>query len=1270
MVGQLWTGIAGLSSQQKALDNESHNIANVNTIGYKASRVSFADQMYQDAIGKGTKLLNAEKIFTQGNLKATGIEYDMALKGDGFFSVTNPNSSGSKEEYYTRAGNFRMGQSGTLQTSNGFDVQGWPLSPIDTLNDVISTDHNTFKFTDDYEKILGTRIIRHETFVETITAKATDYKETAKSDPKHIFLGAGGKTSSTKIQDVEIAMQDYQYWLDKYKQNPNEQSSLSSNQISHVNFASGNDSLLSNESSQIYIYINGDKITQSYVPTSASNELMKKLYASDPTLGDPSGSLTIAQKGIYDKLASRIETYKALTDKISNIPGLVAYTVKESVDDDALSTIENFELSTDPVEILKGIIEIKSLIPGKEVKITEAADISNNNTVTGSIQNTSPNVIGSGLAALESSRDALAMIVNGSQQDIFTKADLMKTNSPAFSYSINIYDKNLKQNIPVPNNGGTPLLATPLTIVATDADGNFSIDEFVNQFNTQGSISTPPLTDYVEALNLNGNLVIRTLEHNFDVEFTNDLQQLPCVDIDINEMVDNATYSLDLKVNGIPTPISVSLPTINAPALDTNPTDNTDGSINYIDIDDMESLVGYPNSFYQDIYAEIEAEVANINAANPDAMLALTPLNEDSFTIYTTNKEADFENTTTSIVDNIINPVTPLAPITTANYNYEKDQLVFTDTTYGAGEVYSVTIMGQTFTVDDSDLIANDPTLNPGDPIAGNVIASIMASKISADPTIGGLVQVDTPPTTIGDPSLGGVLLTNGLDTLVPYTSDPEGRFMVTIPANITDLTLYLNEMTMDDTFQIFTKSGKHIAGTPSTDASWTGGNTPANIIANNPSYFDVGAIYVDELAAPSVANTYYGPYNSVTGSANDNPGVVQATVNYIDKNGNPATKDIYDNEEMVVIPNTGAEELVIFINGQGSYNVSAEWSGNPSASTDTNPLTISQIGLLDPLNPSGMNISGLSANITNTDISSFEDKSEYTYLWDFPLEDDYGSATIDDDDFSSSIISLTINGQTFEVQTDDTPDLSEIQAALQAEIDKVPSIANAYSVQLEYDYTDPLNPKLTGNLLLENTSGDTVGAHDPANPPTLTIRSMTDPNDQYITMQSEVFDLTKVNKNVEYSNRKGAGAEFLEIKIKVDQQASRDSIQLRLDNLNVTDSPFGEFEVDATGLITMKQDGVNFAIGQVSIAMFNNQRGLEAIGNNFYSKTNKSGQPIYNLNNEKSAKTIGKTLELSTSDLSESLVNLMVFQRAFETNSKSIMTADTILNTLIQIKK
>ena len=152
MIGALWTGISGLSSHQKALDNESNNIANVNTVGYKSSRISFADQMYQSKIGKGSIVQDAEKLYVQGNTKITGVEYDMMLEGDGFFTVINKNTLGTAESFYTRAGNFRMGDNGTLQDAGGNEVQGWIMSPIDATKDVTSTNPNTSVFTNEYNK--------------------------------------------------------------------------------------------------------------------------------------------------------------------------------------------------------------------------------------------------------------------------------------------------------------------------------------------------------------------------------------------------------------------------------------------------------------------------------------------------------------------------------------------------------------------------------------------------------------------------------------------------------------------------------------------------------------------------------------------------------------------------------------------------------------------------------------------------------------------------------------------------------------------------------------------------------------------------------------------------------------------------------------------------------------------------------------------------------------------------------------------------------------
>ena len=201
-------------------------------------------------------------------------------------------------------------------------------------------------------------------------------------------------------------------------------------------------------------------------------------------------------------------------------------------------------------------------------------------------------------------------------------------------------------------------------------------------------------------------------------------------------------------------------------------------------------------------------------------------------------------------------------------------------------------------------------------------------------------------------------------------------------------------------------------------------------------------------------------------------------------------------------------------------------------------------------------------------------------------------------------------------------------------------------------------NPDLSKHIEARNVNGNLV------------IQTKEDNYD--VEFNSDLMGATSgiVEVNKSYSGRKGAGAEFLEIRTTVDQTSSQGSIQLRLDTLNISDSPFGEFSVDNTGLITMKQDGAEFAIGQVAIARFNNNRGLSPEGNNLFGKTSDSGDPIYNINNNKTAEVRGKALELSNSDLSESLVNLMIFQRAFEANAKSITTADELLNTLINLKR
>jgi flagellar hook protein FlgE len=547
MIGALWTGISGLSSQQQALDNESNNIANVNTIGYKASRISFADQMYQDRIGKGSKILNAEKLYTQGNLKLTGVNYDMALSGDGFFTVLNTRSSGSSQTLYTRAGNFRMGDNGTLQDAAGNEVQGWAMTTIDKQNDVTSTNPNVKIFNSDYTNLIGSKIIRHSNYVETITAKATDYSTSAKSDSTTAFSGDGAKTKSSKITDIEQAIKDYTSWLQKLKDEPDASSATSVSQISQINFKTGSDSVIGKDGDQVYVYIDGNKYSQNYLVTSASTSFKVDYYNSltaaertaaglttNPTSGTPSDT----ENQVYNKESSKIATYKALADQISQIPGLVATMVSDTGTRDSFDSNDTFTPSTKIADMRYGMIQIKSLIPGDEFIVSEVGEVSGNTTVLGNYQTSTNAVKGSGIAALNTSKDALT----GKQQDVYTPTDLgLNGSTPVnFLYNLSIYDKELGKNVQVPNTGGNNPSLLNIKIAGT------TVDDIVNAinststatFNLDGTASTAvnSLPDYVVARNVNGNLVIETKDSNYDVEFTGNLRLsgTPEVPLDVN----------------------------------------------------------------------------------------------------------------------------------------------------------------------------------------------------------------------------------------------------------------------------------------------------------------------------------------------------------------------------------------------------------------------------------------------------------------------------------------------------------------------------------------------------------------------------------------------------------------------------------------------------------------------------------------------------------------------------------------------------------------
>ena len=492
MIGALWTGISGLASQQTALDNESNNIANVNTIGYKASRVSFADLMYQDSIGKGSSVTKAEKQYTQGSLNLTGSSYDVALNGDGFFVVANKNSTGSSESFYTRAGNFRMGDNGTLQDASGNEVQGWALATIDKTSDVVSTNSNLSSFTNTFTQIAGNKIINFPNKIQTYAAKMSDYSTTSKADSSTLS-GSGIKTQSAKNSDIEALITNYSNALSSYATNPEALSSTSIAQSTVIDYPSGSKSTLDSEGDQVYIYVNGNKYTQDYISTTATDDFKTEMQAAVTagTITTDLNSDGTTSDDEYNVLASRVATYKALADQVSNITGLKAYTVNETAN--SSGTGSTYKMSTSNVDVLNGTIKIDSIIPGTSFTIGDLSEVSGTTEQAGSKTTITEAVSGSGESAVKSAMEALKDAVAGKQEDVYEQTDITSDdngNSITFATGDTI---------------SFTLNGTTVTSSNTATSYTQAMNDLISKINSD---STLQLT--VEAKNINGNLVIES----------------------------------------------------------------------------------------------------------------------------------------------------------------------------------------------------------------------------------------------------------------------------------------------------------------------------------------------------------------------------------------------------------------------------------------------------------------------------------------------------------------------------------------------------------------------------------------------------------------------------------------------------------------------------------------------------------------------------------------------------------------------------------------
>lgn len=134
MNNAFYTGVSGMVSHQKGLDAVAHNMANINTIGYKTQRATFKDTLktkldtksnLEELTGHGVRHAGNEYIYEQGALHMTERALDFAIQGDGFFKVEKPVPDGESETYYTRAGNFSLsleGDDAYVVNSSGYYV--------------------------------------------------------------------------------------------------------------------------------------------------------------------------------------------------------------------------------------------------------------------------------------------------------------------------------------------------------------------------------------------------------------------------------------------------------------------------------------------------------------------------------------------------------------------------------------------------------------------------------------------------------------------------------------------------------------------------------------------------------------------------------------------------------------------------------------------------------------------------------------------------------------------------------------------------------------------------------------------------------------------------------------------------------------------------------------------------------------------------------------------------------------------------------------------
>ena len=137
--------LSGLTAASTDLDVTANNVANADTVGFKESRAEFADvfaagavNLNTSAVGEGVRVAATAQQFTQGNISTSGSNLDLAISGDGFFTLQDP----SNGIVYTRNGQFSEDKNGNVVTATGEALQVYPPTATGGFNTGALTDLN------------------------------------------------------------------------------------------------------------------------------------------------------------------------------------------------------------------------------------------------------------------------------------------------------------------------------------------------------------------------------------------------------------------------------------------------------------------------------------------------------------------------------------------------------------------------------------------------------------------------------------------------------------------------------------------------------------------------------------------------------------------------------------------------------------------------------------------------------------------------------------------------------------------------------------------------------------------------------------------------------------------------------------------------------------------------------------------------------------------------------------------------------------------------